>query len=67
MTASARSRRAALCEHACRGIPDAALKAGGLQQALIIARAALGLAPTVGDVDLDLIRRTVEHLEARHG
>jgi hypothetical protein len=55
-------RRKLLCVEACRGIPDAALRAGGLQQALMVAQAALGLAPMQEQIDLDLIRATVEHL-----
>jgi hypothetical protein len=45
---------------ACRGIPDQALEAGGLQLALRVARAALGLAPSLEQIDLDLLRSTVE-------
>ena len=65
MSALNSRKRKQLCVEACRGIPDAALKSGGLQQALRVARAALGLAPMQDQVDLELIRRTVEHLEAK--
>jgi hypothetical protein len=56
-------RRKQLCVEACRGIPDSALRAGGLHQALQVARAALGLAPMLEQVDIGLIRLTVENLE----
>ena len=55
-------RRKRLCVEACRGIPDAAPHAGGLQQALMVAQAALGLAPMQEQIDLDLIRATIAHL-----
>jgi hypothetical protein len=55
-------RRKLLCVEACRGIPDAALRAGGLQQALMVAQAALGLAPMQEQIDIDLIRATIAHL-----
>jgi hypothetical protein len=60
MSAFRSRRRANACLSACRGIPTEALEAGGLQLAIRIARAALGLAPSLAHVDLDLLRKTVE-------
>ena len=55
-------RRKLLCVDACKDIPDAALRAGGVRQALLVARAALGIGPQREQIDLELIRQTVEHL-----
>ena len=64
MSALRSRHRATLCVRACRGIPDLALEAGGLELALRVARAALGLAPSLEHLDLELLRRTVESAEA---
>jgi hypothetical protein len=62
-----RSRqRTRLCVEACRGIPDAALRAGGLQLALWVARAAIGLGPSLEHIDIELLRRTVETAALEH-
>jgi len=60
MSAVNSRRRTTACVRACRGIPTEALQAGGLEQALRIARAALGLAPSLEHVDLDLLNKVFE-------
>ena len=56
-------RRLSICAQACRGIPTEVLEAGGLDEVLKLARAALRLQQSIEQVDLVLVRRVLATIE----